>query len=151
MVSIPAMAEPSSRDEPTTTNPRQQRFAAWLIAILADIIVLNLFVEHVDSVVIDSFSITIFTAIVLRALLFATLALEHRVSAFFKARAGTGSTILRVLSVWLILFSSKFVILEVIDVIFRDHVELGGFLMIIALVVAMIAVEQALQRIYDRL
>ena len=95
--------------------------------------------------------ITSLTAVVLRGLLRATIRVEHRVSAFFKARPGRSSAILRPLAVWLILFSSKFVILEVIDVIFGEHVELGGFLMIIALVATMITVEHALQWSYDRL
>jgi hypothetical protein len=73
-----------------------------------------------------------------------TVRIEHHVSAFFKARPGQVSTMLRVPFMWLILFGSKFVILEVIDVIFGDHVELHGLLLIIDLIAAMIVVEQAL-------
>jgi hypothetical protein len=145
------MTPRSNRDDQATINPRQQQFASWLIAILADVVVLNLFVEYVPNVVIDSFSITILTAIVLRALVAATLQLEHRVSAVFTTRPGRASTVLRWPVMWLILFGSKFVILEVIDLIFGAHVELGGFWLIIALIAAMIVVEQALQQVYDRL
>jgi hypothetical protein len=121
------------------------------MAILADIVVLNLFVEYAHGVVIDSFTITILTAIVLRAMVLVTFRIEHRVSALFKARPGRVSTVLRVSAMWLILFGSKFVILEVIDLIFGDHVELHGLLLVIALIAAMIFVEQTLLRIYDRL
>jgi hypothetical protein len=50
-----------------------------------------------------------------------------------------------------ILFGSKFVILEAVDIVFGDHVELGGFLMIVALIIAMMAARAVVQLIYKQL
>jgi hypothetical protein len=130
---------------------RQLQFASWSIYLLVDIVVLNMFVEFSHSVVIDSFYISILTAVALRLLLALTIALEHQISRFFEARTFTGSRLLAAFLIWLILFASKFVILEVIDIIFGDHVELGGFVEIVIIAVTLILAESAFRAIFNRL
>jgi hypothetical protein len=49
---------------------------------------------------------------------------------------------------WLILFISKFVILEVVDLVFGEHVELGGFITVVLLVLTMMIAREIVQRIY---
>ena len=132
-------------------TPAQARFADWMADVLVYTVVLNLFVEYVDTIVIDSFTISIFTAVVLKALLDGLGRIEHGVMHYFKSREGTAFKVLGFLSVWGILFLSKFVILEVIDIIFRDHVELHGFIEIVSLIVAMILAREVINRLYRRL
>jgi hypothetical protein len=98
--------------------------------------------------VIDSFTISIFTAIVLKILLEIVFKFEHLVGDFFKARPGKVSNFLRIISMWLILFLSKFLILEVIDIIFGEHVELGKFLDVIILVITLMVARELFDRIY---
>ncbi len=50
--------------------------------------------------------------------------------------------------VWLILFGSKFLILEIVDIVFGEHVELGKFLDVIVLVIALMVAREVFQRIY---
>ena len=50
-----------------------------------------------------------------------------------------------------ILFLSKFVILEVIDIIFGEHVELGGLVEVIILVIALIAAQKLAVLVWRRL
>ncbi|MGD8464242.1 MAG: hypothetical protein PVI09_10300 [Anaerolineae bacterium] len=126
----------------------QWLFTSWTKDVLIYTIVLNLFVEYVDAIVIDSFTISMLTAILLKALLDVILGLEHRVADYFQQRSGPISKILRIVSTWLILFLSKFVILEVVDVVFGDHVELGGFLSVLSLVLVMMITREIVQRIY---
>ena len=57
----------------------------------------------------------------LQALLKATIALEHQVAVFFKARPGGFNTFLRFFGAWLVLFGSKFVILEALVLRVRRH------------------------------
>jgi len=59
-------------------NSRQVAYARYLPFILIDMVVINLFVEYWDRIVIDSFTITLFTACVMQLLLKLTIALEHR-------------------------------------------------------------------------
>lgn len=131
-----------------TTTRRQLIFVSWTKDVLIYIIVLNLFVEYNAAIVIDSFTISIFTAILLKVLLEVILKLEHKVADFFEARPGTLSKFLRVLFIWLILFLSKFVILEIVDIVFGDHVELGHFLDVLVLVITLMIARELVQRIY---
>jgi hypothetical protein len=52
---------------------------------------------------------------------------------------------------WSILFLSKFVILEAVDIVFGDRVERGGFFMIVILIIAMMVVRAVVELIYRRL
>lgn len=114
-------------------------------------VILNLFVEFSDAFVIDSFTISVLTAIVLKAFLDLILGLEHRVAAFFMAREGTFFRVLGILITFSILFLSKFVILEAIDIIFGDHVEISGFIPLVALIITMLVAEFLVHKIYGRL
>ena len=55
------------------------------------------------------------------------------------------------LAVWGILFLSKFVILEVVDIVFGEHVELGKLLEVILLVLAMLIAQRLIDSLYDSL
>ncbi len=134
-----------------TISRQQSLFISWTTAALLNIVVLGLFVEYSDRIVIDSFTIVIFTAVVLGALVAATLSLEHWASNFFTRRGGTVSRVLGIVTAMAILFSSKFVILEVIDIIFRDDVEIDGFIPLVLLIITMIVAERVFQFIYQRL
>jgi len=123
-------------------------FISWTKDILIYITVLNLFVQYNSNIVIDSFTISILTAILLKILLEMILRFEHLVADFFKSRPGKFSNILRIIATWLILFLSKFLILEVVDIVFGEHVELGKFLDVILLVIALMVARVVFQRIY---
>ena len=127
---------------------RQRRYFSYANDVLLFIVVLNLFVEYVDAVIIDSFTISIFTAIVLKIILDLLLAFEHRVSGFFKEH---NRPLFGALAVWLILFSSKFVILEIIDIIFGEHVELGSFVDVLLLVLLLILAQKSMVFVWDSL
>jgi hypothetical protein len=139
-------------DVPTTS---QKLFVRYLMAILIDLTVLNLFDEYWRHVTVDSFTTSILAAILLQLLLQATLALEHRVAAHFKAKPGGLARFLRIFTAWLILFGSKFVMLGAIDLMFGDEVEfagpLHGVLAFIVVVVVMLASEELVARFYRRL
>ena len=133
----------------------QRLFVRYLMAILIDLTVLNLFDEYWQHVTVDSFSISILAAVLLQVLLKATLALEHRVAGYFSARSGAIAKFLRFFTAWLILFGSKFVMLEAIDFAFGDAVEFAGrfhgVVTFIVVVVAMLAAEEMVVRLYRRL
>jgi hypothetical protein len=132
-------------------SPAQARFLSWVSAVLVDIVVLNLFVEFVHTIVIDSFAISILTAVLLKLMVDAVKGLEHSVSAYFAAKEGAIWKPVRFLAVWLVLFLSKFVILEAVNVVFGDHVELGSFIEIVGIIVTMLAANAALLAVYRSL
>ena len=137
--------------ERLTITKWQLAYVGWTMTLLAYIVVLNLWVEFNDAVVIDSFIISIFTAAVLLVLLVVILGLEHRVKAWFDTREGTAYRIIGTASTLLILFVSKLVILEVIDWIFGEHVELGHFVDVLILVLLLIVAQKSMSWIWKRL
>lgn len=130
-----------------TMTAAQEKFLDWMRDVLVYTVVLNLFVEFADNIVIDSFTISIFTAVVLKVMLDLLTLAEHHVSQFFSKI----HKVLGFLSMWVVLFLSKFVILEVIDIIFGDHVELGKLLDVIVLVLALMISRALVVKIYDAL
>ena len=138
-------------DDLVIVRQRQHGFSLIVIGVLVNICILNLFVEHVDAVVIDSFSISMLTAILLSVMVWTIAGFEHRVSGWFGGHEGRAWKVAGFFAVWGILFLSKFVILEVVDIVFGDHVELGKLLEVILLVFAMLIAQRLIDLLYDTL
>jgi hypothetical protein len=139
-----------------TPSKRQRVFMRYLTATLVDLVVLNLFVEYWgEYVAADSFTITLLAAVLLQVLLKLTIALEHRLAAFFNARQGGFAKFMRFFSAWVVLFGSKFVILEALVLAFGDRLRFGGpfhgIVALIVVVVTMLVVEAAIVKFYRRL
>ena len=81
-----------------TPSIRQRAFLRYFTATLVDLVVLGLFVEYWEHVVADSFTIILLAAVLLQVLLKLTIALEHRVAAYFNARQGGFAKFMRFFS-----------------------------------------------------
>ena len=136
-------------DDLITVTRRQQIFGGAVLNILVNVVVLNLFVEFADEVVIDSFWISVLTAVLLTAMIAVLSRFEHRIHRFFFERHSW--KVAGVIVIWLVLFGGKFVMLEVVDIVFGDHVNLGHLLEVILIVVTMMVAAQIMQAIYNRL
>jgi hypothetical protein len=134
---------------------KQRLFARYFTGVLIDLVVLNLFDEYSDSVTVSSFTVSLLAAVLLQVLLKLTMAVEHRVAAFFKARSGALMVFLRFFFAWLVLFGSKFVILEALSAVFGDSVRFTGvfhgLVALIVVVVTMLIAEEAVVRLYRRI
>ena len=134
---------------------RQRLFVLFFTGTLIDLVVLGLFAEYSDKVYVDSFTTTLFAAIVLQILLKATIAAEHSILAKFKEKEGVAWKSAKYFTAWLILFGSKFVILEVLSLVFAKDVHfegiLHGLVWLIIVVVTMVVVEELVVRLYRRL
>ena len=140
--------------EPQTdlrVTPAQFRFARALTEILVYVVVLNLFVEYVHTVVIESFTVSLVTAVLLWLMLAVIVRLERRVADYFRGKQGVWPRVLRYLCVWAILFVSKFVILEVVAFVTAGRAVLGHFFEIVAIVLSLMAAEALLGWLYRRL
>jgi hypothetical protein len=136
-------------------SDRQRLYVRYLLGALIDLVVLNLFNEYSDKVSIDSFTMSLLAAVLLQALLKLTIAVEHWVAGYFKAKAGGFVTFMRYFCAWLVLFGSKFVILEALAMAFGDSVRfegaLHGLVALIIVVVTMLIVEELVVRLFRRL
>ena len=138
-----------------TPSMKQRAFLRYLTATLVDLVVLGLFAEYWEHVVVTSFSVMLLAAVLLQILLKLTIVLEHRVAAYFNARPGGFNKFMRFFTAWLILFGSKFVILEALALAFGDRLHFGGpfhgIVVLIVVVVVMLVVEAVLVKFYRRL
>ncbi len=134
---------------------KQQIFLKYLTWTLVDLMVLNFFAEYWDKVTITSFGVSLFIAIVLQALLKMTISLEHRISHYMKSNEKLNKKVLHIFSTWFVLFASKFVMLWVLQILFGDAIVFAGayhgVVAFIVVVIAILAVEYLVTRIYDAL
>jgi hypothetical protein len=145
-------------NENTTTgntrsdSNRQRLFIRYFTAVLVDLVVLNLFDEYWAAVAIESFTVSLFAAVLLQVLLQATIAIEHRVAGYIMEKFGSKA---RLLSAWAIMFTSKIIILEAINFSFGDAVFFGGpihgLVAFVLVVLALFAAEQAIMRLHKAL
>ena len=138
-----------------TPSLRQRVFMRYLTATMVDLVVLGLFAEYWEHVTVTSFTVILLAAVVLQVLLKLTIVLEHRVAAFFNARPGGFNKFMRFFGAWVVLFGSKFVILEALVFAFGDRLRFGGpfhgVVALIVVVVVMLVVEALLVKFYRRL
>lgn len=136
-------------------SDRQKLFLYYFMRVLVDLIVLNLFAQYWDKVTIASFSVSLFAAVVLQSLVKITMVIEHRVASHFKAKPGAMAKFLRFFFAWVVLFGSKFVILEVLELAFGDSLKFAGMwhglITLILVLVVMVMAEELVARIYRRL
>jgi hypothetical protein len=144
---MPASAE--------TPSNKQRLFLRYYTGFLIDLVVLNLFAEYSSKVNVDTFTTSLWAALVLQLLLKVTIIFEHKVLDWFKAKTGALMTFLKYFCAWLILFGSKFVILEALAQAFGDKVQfLGiwhGIVTLIVVVIVMLLAEEIMVRIYRKL
>jgi len=137
-------------------SAKQRAFARYFTAVLIDLVVLALFVEYWPAgVTASSFSIMLLAAVLLQILLKLTIVLEHKVAAYYNAKPGGFNKFMRFFTAWLILFGSKFVILEALAFAFGDRLKFGGpfhgIVALIVVVVAMLLVEVIIVKFYRSL
>jgi len=136
-------------------SPRQRGYLRYFTAALVDLVVLGLFAEYWEHVVVGSFTIMLLASVILQALLKITIAVEHRLAAYYNAKPGGFAKFMRYFTAWLVLFGSKFVILEALSFALGDRLRFGGpfhgIVALILVVVVMLAVEAALVKFYRSL
>jgi hypothetical protein len=144
---MPASAE--------TPSNKQRLFLRYYTGFLIDLVVLNLFAEYSSKVNVDTFTTSLWAALVLQLLLKVTIIFEHKVLDWFKAKTGALMTFLKYFCAWLILFGSKFVILEALAQAFGDKVQfLGiwhGIVTLVVVVIVMLLAEEIMVRIFRKL
>ena len=149
------MSEALAPDLVDAPLDRQRLFVRYFVGILIDLVVLNLFAEYSPKVVVDSFTTSLLAAVVLQALLQGTIAVEHTVMHYFEGKAGAAMKFAKYFCAWLVLFGSKFVILEALAFLFEADLQFHGIwhglITLIVVIVAMLAAEEFVVRIYRRL
>lgn len=132
-------------------SAKQLVFQELFIGMLIFIATLEMLNEYTAIVQISSFSFVLLSAFVLELLTFATLWLKKQVLESMKQKFGTGRKPLKILSVWPILFFSKFVFIWVLDLLFSDNIHIVGFLGILLVVAIVTGIQRLAYYIFELL
>ena len=139
----------SDQDEepPAPVDPR---FAAVIVDVFVYVVVLNLFVEYVPQVLSETFTLSLLTAVLLKAVLEVVVAAKNRVKKRFRQASTPIGKVAAGLLLWVVLFGSKFLVLETVNVAFGDRVSLGGFFSVTLLILALLLSRAAVRRLLRR-
>lgn len=108
-----------------------------VVDVFVYIVVLNLAVEYLPSVISETFTLSILTAILLKAALEIVLALKRAILARFAGASIARQKLLWGAALWVLAAGSKFLVLELVALVFGDEVSLGGFLPVTVLVICL--------------
>ena len=144
---------PDDRPAPVapTLTSAQRWYVSWTADLLVYTVVLNLFDEYVEGVRIESFTISILTAALLKIMLVLLGGIEHRVHHYFANRDEGWARPVGAVLIFGILFGGKLLILEVVNLVFGDEVELGRIIEVVALILTMMLSRAVMDRIFRRL
>jgi hypothetical protein len=136
----------SDQDEDAPA-PLEPRVATAVVDVLVYVVVLNLFVEYLPQVLTETFTISLLTAVLLKGILEVVVAAKSRVKARFRAASTRSGKVIAAVLLWAVLFGSKFLVLEAVDLVFGPRVSLGGFFSVTLLILALLLSRAAVQRL----
>ena len=131
----------------------QEKVAATLVQpadvvdVFVYVVVLNLTAEYVPMVITETFTLSLLTAIMLKVTLEAVVWLKDRVKRRFKAAETVPAKVFAGLLLWLLLIGSKFVVLELVALLFAGQVKLGGFFAVTGLILALLLARTGVRRL----
>jgi hypothetical protein len=139
------------KDGPGHAATRQRVYAETVIGTLVYAVVLGFFDDYTDLVEITSFSTLFLAAFVLQLLTWLTFRAKDLATGLVGDGVETRHKVGRGFAVWVVMFGSKFVFIEVIDLFFGDAVEFSGFVAVLVLVAVTTILGRLGEVVYDRL
>ena len=122
---------------------------ADVVDVFVYVVVLNLAAEHVPSVISEGFTLSLLTAIMLKLVLELVVLVKGRIAARLRAAESGPVKAVIGLGFWAVAAGSKFVVLELEDLLFGDAVSLGGFVSVTLLIVVLLVSRAAVRRLLD--
>ena len=111
---------------------------ADVIDVFVYVVVLNLAVEYVPAVISEGFTLSLLTAVLLKVALEVVILLKGRIVVGFRAASTRRAKAMIGIALWVVAAGSKFVVLELVDLVFGDAVSLGGFFSVTGLIVVLL-------------
>ena len=122
---------------------------ADVIDVFVYVVVLNLAVEYLPAVISEGFTLSLLTAVLLKAALEVVLRLKGRILGRLRAATTRRGKLAASGALWAVAAGSKIVVLELVDLVFGDAVSLGGFVSVTVLVVALLLSRAGVRRLLD--
>ena len=132
-------------------NEKQLLFKELFVGTLIYAVVVGFFNDYTDIVEAKSFSTIFLAAVVLEVLTYLAFRLKGKIVSVLKGRQQVIYKLAMFLSVWLVMFLSKFVFIWVIDSIFGNNININGFFGILLLVVCVTVTHKLADRTFIKL
>ena len=100
-------------------------------------------------VITETFTLSLLTALLLKVVLELVVLLKNRIKRLVKASNSVVGKALAGLLLWGLLIGSKFVVLEMVALIFGGQVRLGGFWAVTGLILALLFARAGVRRLLD--
>jgi len=123
-------------------TPRQRLYRELLIGSLIYSVVLGLFDSYSTIVDTRSYSSLLGASVVLELLTVGAFKIKDQIIGSLRHREGARYKAAMALGVWFVMFSSKFVFIWVIDIVFGDDVNVNGFFGILLVVACVTMLHQ---------
>ena len=145
---VPAAAG-ASPASPPGPHPRRPLVGPLdLVDVLVYVVILNLAIEYVPSVLSETFTLSLLTAVLLKLVLELVLFVKGAVLARLRSATSAAGRVVSVAMLVLVLPGSKLLVLEAVALVFGGAVQLGGFLPVTALVVVLILARRGVRWLF---
>ena len=132
-------------------NTKQAIFMNMITGILLYSVIIGFFNDYTHLLHTGTYSTTFALAIVMQLLTYLTLRLKDLVIKQFPTQRSLTITATLAICIWLVIFLSKFVFLWAISAVFRNEVEVSGFVGLISIIATMTIARSLLNWIYKSL
>lgn len=145
---------PAAEPAADAAAARDGSLVAHALDVAVYVVVLNLAAWLVPSVITESFVVSVLTAVLLKLVLEVVLVVKQRAVTRLRGATTPRGKVVGAITLWLVVVGSKFVVLELEDLLLGDAVELGGFFsvtgLIASLLLARLAARRLLAAVVDR-
>lgn len=121
-----------------------------LVDVFVYLVVLGTFIQLFPAVISESFLLALLTAVLLKVVLEAVLWVKTRLLRGIRSPSGALARTIRIAALVLVLPGSKFLVLELVDLVFGDSVRLGGFFAVTALIITLMLARGGVRRLFAR-
>jgi len=138
-------------NEPRPYTSKQILFKEVVVGTLIYAVVLGFFDDYTSIVEAQSYTYVFLAAILLEVLTLGAFAAKDAIIGRLRHRGTRRATALMVFGVWFVMFSSKFVFIWAIDLVFGDTVNVNGFFGIFLVVLTVTVVHRLATWVFIRL
>ncbi len=117
-----------------------------LVDVLVNVVVLNLAVQFVPSVISETFTLSLLTAVLLKVVLEVVVAGKGAVVSRLRAATTPLGKVAGAVALWMVAVGSKFLVLELVALVFKGSVQLGGFVPVTLLIVTLLVCRALVRR-----
>lgn len=118
-----------------------------VVDVFVYVVVLNLAIEYLPSVLSETFTLSLLTAVLLKLALEVVLVLKARAVTRLRGATTVPARLAAGLLLWATAAGSKIAVLELVNLAFGEAVSLGGFTSVTLLVVSLLLARAAVRRL----